>query len=396
MKQQTSIIFKAEQKERLQELFILNSMKQDELQRIYKLASAISGVDKVEFQLFDEEFDWYTAKTPYNQKANHGALSLSKHLLAKRKIQLEVEDLHTHPDFVFEKHFVAKDNLRYYFGTALKSEVGHYLGVLCVYHDKPLTLTTNQKEGFEALVDQIWQAVALKKAKKSVIAICEKKEAKLKGLHQELHSFTQELIAPTLRLKTAIDTFSKENGHLDPYLDTWVRDITKNANTLNHTLGGMLDHILYNTTPIDYRNFNLKDLIAKTKSKVDPNNNLTLVSEETEEEVYLFEKGLEFLFTNLFSNSVLDTRNGRYCKISYQKTETHHQIFYSDCGPNIKEHYPDQIFQMFYTRKNETCNQRAFGLATAKCLAERMNGSISIIEPVAKNSLTFKLQLPVI
>lgn len=396
MKHQTSVIFKTEQKERLQELFILNAMKQDELAHIFSLVRAISGVDMVEFQLFDEEFDWHTAKLPQNQKANYGALSFSKKLITNKKLQLEIADINSHPDFVFEKHFVAKENISYYFGTALKSEIGHYLGVLCIYQDKPFTLTTVQKEGFTALVNQIWQSVALKKAKKNIMSICEKKEAKVKALHHELHSFTQELIAPTLHLKTSIDTFIKENGHLDSYLETWISNISTNADTLNQTLSGMLDYMLYNTTPIAYSHFNLKDVIAKIKNQIDPNNRLTLISENTEEEVYLFKKGLEFLLTNLFSNSILDTSNGRYCKLSYHKTDTYHELIYSDCGPNIKEHYPDQIFEMFYTKKHETCNQRTFGLATAKCLAERMDGSLSIMEPTAKNSLTFKLFLPVV
>lgn len=81
-------------------------------------------------------------------------------------------------------------------------------------------------------------------------------------------------------------------------------------------------------------------------------------------------------------------------EISYQSTESYHNILVIDNGKGIEEKYFDKVFEMFSKlQREEQFEGSGIGLAIVKLLLQKLNGKISIQSQINKGS-TFIIQLP--
>jgi light-regulated signal transduction histidine kinase (bacteriophytochrome) len=97
----------------------------------------------------------------------------------------------------------------------------------------------------------------------------------------------------------------------------------------------------------------------------------------------LIENGLKY------NNSEKPTVN-----ITYNQTETHHEIIVSDNGIGIEKIYHEKIFEMFKRLHNRGAYEGSgIGLAIVKLSVEKLGGTISLESEEGKGS-RFVIQLP--
>ena len=74
-------------------------------------------------------------------------------------------------------------------------------------------------------------------------------------------------------------------------------------------------------------------------------------------------------------------------EVSYNQTETHHQIIISDNGIGIDKQYHDKIFEMFKRLHNRGAYEGSgIGLAIVKLVTEKLGGTVELESEVGKGT----------
>jgi PAS domain S-box-containing protein len=143
--------------ERLKALYgyeILNSLDEDEFDRITELASLICEVPISLVSLLDEHRQWF--------KSNHGlSVKETPRELAFCQYAIMQPDLFTVKDATVDQRFIDNDlvtgdpNIRFYAGYPLIDPNGYALGTLCVIDRIPRELSINQQRALKLLAQEI-------------------------------------------------------------------------------------------------------------------------------------------------------------------------------------------------------------------------------------------------
>ncbi|MGZ3756263.1 MAG: PAS domain S-box protein [Mucilaginibacter sp.] len=144
----------AERLKALHDYEILNSIDEDEFDRITELASLICEVPISLVSLIDEHRQWF--------KSNHGlAVRETPRELAFCQYAIMQTELFTVKDASVDKRFINNDlvtgdpNIRFYAGYPLIDPNGYALGTLCVIDRIPRELSTSQKRALELLAQEV-------------------------------------------------------------------------------------------------------------------------------------------------------------------------------------------------------------------------------------------------
>lgn len=105
---------------------------------------------------------------------------------------------------------------------------------------------------------------------------------------------------------------------------------------------------------------------------------------------------------NLIENGLKYNRSAvSTVKVSYNKTQTHHQIIVTDNGIGIPEEYHEKVFEMFKRLHNRSEYEGSgIGLAIVKLVTDKLNGTVRIesasqYDATINNGSRFIIELPI-
>jgi len=159
-----------DEKERLKALKnyeILNSLSEEEYDRITSLASLICEVPISLITLLDETRQWFKSKVGLNIESTSREIAFCQYTIMDDKL-FEVADASLDDRFKDNPLVLEDPHMRYYAGYPLIDPEGYRLGTLCVIDRKPNQLTAAQKEALRLLSLEVMQLIVERRLKEEL------------------------------------------------------------------------------------------------------------------------------------------------------------------------------------------------------------------------------------
>ncbi|WP_442589300.1 response regulator [Pedobacter sp. AW31-3R] len=133
---------------------ILDSLKEDEFDRITELASMICNAPISLISLIDENRQWFKSRVGIEDKEMPREFSFCQYAIMEDHI-MEIEDASTDERFASFDAVTHDPNIRFYAGVPLLDEKGFALGTLCVADKIPGKLSNKQKKMLKLLAEEV-------------------------------------------------------------------------------------------------------------------------------------------------------------------------------------------------------------------------------------------------
>ncbi len=163
---------------------ILDTLSEEEFDRLTELASVICNVPIALVSLIDEERQWFKSRVGLDDSETPRSISFCQYAVADGEV-FQVEDTHADERFVNNPLVTGPPNMRFYTGQPLIDPDGFALGTLCVIDRTPRKLGDKQLRALEIL------------AKEVVVQIVNKKEKNELKNYQRLFRLTNDLVCVT-------------------------------------------------------------------------------------------------------------------------------------------------------------------------------------------------------
>lgn len=129
---------------------ILDTLPEEDFDRLTELASLICGTSMSLVSLIDEDRQWFKSKVGLNQEETSRSLAFCHHAIEDSSI-FQIEDATQDPRFKENTLVTSDPHIRFYAGYPLIDPNGYALGTLCVLDDAPSKLTASQQRALELL-----------------------------------------------------------------------------------------------------------------------------------------------------------------------------------------------------------------------------------------------------
>ena len=168
----------------LQEYEILNSLNEEEYDRITELASLICDVPISIVSLIDDNRQWFKSKVGLDVSETPRELAFCQYSIMNKTI-FEVEDAKLDDRFKDNPLVTGNPDIRFYAGAPLVDPNGYGLGSLCVIDRSPRKLTSAQRRSLQLLAAQVVTLIIERKQKKELVLT----QLKLKASEEKLRLF---------------------------------------------------------------------------------------------------------------------------------------------------------------------------------------------------------------
>jgi len=163
---------------------ILDTLPEEQFDRLTELAAVICKVPIALVSLIDENRQWFKSRVGISAEETPRSISFCQYAVAEGKV-FEVTDALNDERFVENPLVTNIPNIRYYLGQPLIDPNGFALGTLCVIDREPRQLDETQLRGLEVL------------AKEVVIQIVSQKEKNELENYHRLFNLSNDLICVT-------------------------------------------------------------------------------------------------------------------------------------------------------------------------------------------------------
>ncbi|RYU96287.1 PAS domain S-box protein [Emticicia agri] len=146
---------------------LLDSVNEEEFDRLTRLASIICGVPISLVSLVDEERQWFKSKIGLKDNETSRDISFCQYTIMDKAI-FEVEDATQDERFKDNPLVLGEPNIRFYAGYPLIDPNGYALGSLCVIDDKPKKLNKKQEEALTIIAQEVISQIIARKEKEDL------------------------------------------------------------------------------------------------------------------------------------------------------------------------------------------------------------------------------------
>ena len=151
----------------LRDYEILNSLSEQEFDRITELASLICDVPISLVSLVDEKRQWFKSALGLDVRETSRDLAFCQYTIMEPSY-FEVEDATRDERFKDNALVTGDPNIRFYAGYPLIDPKGYALGTLCVIDRVPKTLTAKQKRALELLAAEVMELIVERRKKEEL------------------------------------------------------------------------------------------------------------------------------------------------------------------------------------------------------------------------------------
>jgi PAS domain S-box-containing protein len=138
----------------LSEYNILDTLPEEEFDRLTQLASIICGVPIALISLIDKERQWFKSRIGLDDQQTSRDISFCQYAIMKEQ-HFEVEDATKDERFVNNPLVTDDPNIRFYAGYPLVDPKGYILGTLCVIDRKSRMLSKEQQKALDLLAKEV-------------------------------------------------------------------------------------------------------------------------------------------------------------------------------------------------------------------------------------------------
>ena len=216
---------------------------------------------------------------------------------------------------------------------------------------------------------------------KEIATLNEKAKKELKVALEDIsHQLKTPLTSILIMLDNLID-----NPQMDSKTKaTFLHDIKREVINLNFLVQNILKLSRFDANTIKFKKeeFNVSDLIHEIKQNVAPICDLKNITLETDIAPNIKLKGdfhwqVEAL-TNIVKNCIEHSPENKKIRLKARENKAYGELIITDQGPGIPPDDLPNIFKRFYKGQNASSDSVGIGLALAKTIIEKDNGTIKV------------------
>ena len=394
----------ANEKERLQALHdysILDTLPEDDLDDITKLASEICQTPISLISLIDHDRQWFKSKHGQGIDDDETArdLSFCAHAILNPYEIFTIED--TKKDMRFHDNpFVTGDPyVVFYSGVPLVDSNGMALGSLCVIDNKPRKLSDMQLLALRSLASQVMKIIELRKANQVMNSLHEE----LASANRELEIFASraahDMKSPLNQIHQVVDILMEDHHHkLDDEAKDYMQYLKRSSIKLNSLIDGILKHSRTSVhTKREKEEINITEFLAGIISLIDFKEEIAFGYPRDNKEICINKSALEQIFLNIVSNAIkYNDKEKISINVDFSEDTKSYVFSIRDNGPGIEEKYREKIFVLFEVLNSADrfgAQSTGIGLATVKKLVDSLGGSIRVESEIGEGT-SFIVSIP--
>lgn len=386
--------------ERLEALYqyqILDTLPEEDLDNITRLASEICQTPVSLISLVDANRQWFKSHHGISETETPRDIAFCAHAINHPNKAFIVPDSRIDVRFADNPLVTNEPNVVFYAGVPLVSPNGFALGMLCVTDNKPRQLEDYQIDSLKILGRQVVSLFELRKANSELSKAKQILEKRNKDLEHFASVISHDLKSPLSSISSSIDIFMLDySNHLDQRGTKILGYINHSAGKLRALIDGILSYyrgdtiLLAPTEPV-----NLNELIKSTIQLIE-HSPATVFNFPANGQVLINKSALTQIFINLISNALrYNDKQYPIVDIGFKTENQFYHFSVSDNGKGILPEKIDKVFDLFMTGQKKDIHgvdSIGLGLSTVKKLVENLGGTITV-ETVPGKSTTFKFSI---
>lgn len=203
-------------------------------------------------------------------------------------------------------------------------------------------------------------------------------------LKDSLSDISHQLKTPLTSILIMLDNIIEDPDMPQEIRADFIMDIKREISNISFLVQSLLKLSKLDTNTVDFR----KESVEAEKLVEEAVRNVASLCDLRDVSVTVETKGDARIFcdfrwqvealTNIIKNCVEHSPSGEKVKVSVSENSVYTGIFVEDHGVGIVPEDLPHIFERFYKGKNATKDSVGIGLALAKTIVEKDNGSISV------------------
>lgn len=254
-----------------------------------------------------------------------------------------------------------------------------------------LDIDDNTEDELSILKNEIYKTTIMLK---EVAENARNQELSLKNSLEDIsHQLKTPLTSIMIMLDNIIDTPEMDKQTREEF----IKDCKKEITNIHFLVQALLKLSKFDANTIQYHNRTVlvKDLIQEAKDKVavlcDLKNVDIQVQGNDTDTIYCDDRWQVEAITNLLKNAVEYSENAGKIEVNYVQNKLYTQIEIRDYGKGIDSSDLPHIFERFYKGINSSKDSVGIGLALAKKIIEKNNGTVFVESELGKGT-TFTIQ----
>lgn len=386
--------------ERLSSLYsynILDSLPEENVDAITRIASEICGTKMSLVTLIDSHRQWFKSVVGFGEPGGETErdLSFCAHAILSPQEIFEVPDAGKDERFYDNPYVTGDPHVAFYAGVPLVNKEGYPLGTLCVLDNVPKNLTENQKLSLQALAKQVVSLFELNKANEELHANKELLEQTNEELERFAHVVAHDLKSPANNIISLTDMMISEHSeNLDPEAYKILGYLKSSSKSMKELIDSILKHAkAIHLLSEDKSRMSFSGVMEQVKAFVPVPDKFKFEYEGSDSVIYVPASALVQILLNLCNNAVkYNDKNEGFVKVSFKEEDMYYVFSVSDNGMGIPEKSHKDIFGIFQTL-GEKDGSQGIGLSTVKKLVERLGGTISVSSVVGEwSTFTFTIK----
>ena len=375
-----------DEEERLSALYhyeILDTLPEDDLDSITRLASEICQTPISLISLVDTKRQWFKSHYGTETTETPRDVAFCAHAINTPNEAFIVPDSRIDDRFYDNPLVTGAPNVVFYAGIPLLSPDGFALGTLCIVDNKPRELKQFQIDALKLLADQVIRLFDLRKANIEL----EKTKKILQKRNRDLETFasvvSHDLKSPLSNISSFIELFKLNYSNL---LDNKGQKLLNYIDDSSMKLRNLVDGILtyYRSDQLLFEkneNVNINQLLNNIINLLSPGNSIKF-NLPPNNVINVNKAALMQIFLNLLGNSIRYNNKAQpIIDITCQNDDKYYYFSIKDNGMGIAPDKIDIIFDLFVTGQKKDINgidSIGIGLPTVKKLIGNLGGDIKV------------------
>ncbi|WP_298952620.1 GAF domain-containing sensor histidine kinase [uncultured Nonlabens sp.] len=388
----------SKRQEAVEKYRLLDTMPEDSYDNITSIIASVCDAPISLITLVDKTRNFIKSGHGVNITESQRDISFCGHAIASDDDIMIVHD--SREDIRFKDSPLLTDfNAVFYAGVPLVDNNGYKLGSLCVYDNKPRTLTTDQIKALKAMGKQVMHLFEERYKTFTLLAMQEE----LKERNEELKDFagivSHDLKAPLSNIIMITKLLKETEKNLSQQSMDYLGYLRDSSNSMSRYIDGILQ--FYRSSELVTEEYDsvsyidtIEDVIAMTVKDEHIKVNYIPVCDTT---ILTHEVALKQILMNLMTNAIkYNDKEKTIININLVENKEEYVITVKDNGTGIAPENLKSIFKLFYIATQEDRNGKqgtGIGLATVARLVEHMQGKITVASQLGQWT-EFKLTLP--
>lgn len=362
---------------------LLDTLPERDFDNITTLTASICDVPIALITLLDSDRNFLKSHYGLSMTESPRDTSFCGHAIIEDSDVFVVEDARKDPRFK-DNPLIADMQAVFYAGVRLVNPDGYSLGTLCVFDNKPRTLSKKQRQALSALAYQVVKLFEAQKHNRKLMRVQEE----LRERNEELKSFagtvSHDMKMPLANMIITSDMLRTKYGDLlDKQAQEYLDYIKQSAFTLSEYISGLLEHYETDKTASQIaETFDSQDLLEEIIELLNISEDCDINLPDGNIEMYANKSALEQIILNLVVNSIKynDKEKIKIDIECYEKDDSYH-FSITDNGMGISKENMPHIFNLFVKtgvldRSGKVGN--GIGLSTVKRLITKLDGEIKV------------------